>query len=144
MSQRAVCTCIECGQNNRVDLARLDAGPTCGKCKSPLQGAPVKVDDDALDWLTRNSPVPVVVDFYADWCGPCRMLAPHLEQLGAAHKGELIVAKVDTQHHHRTAQELGVQGIPAMFLYKGGAVASNAVGFRPIAELKAWVRPFLE
>lgn len=135
--------CARCGGLNRVAPDR--AGPRCGSCGEPLRidGAPVYVDDAELAALVQRSPVPVLVDFYADWCGPCRTLGPVLEQLGARHAGRLIVAKVDTERHQRTASTLGVQGIPAVFVYKGGSVVAKAEGFRPLQAWEALVAPHL-
>ena len=135
--------CPSCGRINRVDADR--SGPTCGGCKASLDvsGAPVHLSDDQLSQLLSKSPVPVLIDFYADWCGPCRMLAPHLEQLGKKHAGKLVVAKVDTERHQREAARLGVQGIPALFLYKGGRLVDQAAGFRPLPGLEQLVAPHL-
>lgn len=137
--------CPSCARLNRVPDARLDSGPVCGSCKTALGvgGEPVQVSDAGLDRLIRSSPVPVLVDFYADWCGPCKMLTPHLANLGEAHRGQVIIAKVDTEKHQRHARNLGVQGIPAMFLFKDGGLVDKAAGFRPLPELEAWVGPHL-
>ncbi|TNE91115.1 MAG: thioredoxin [Deltaproteobacteria bacterium] len=142
MSQRIHLACPGCARLNRVPEDKLD-GATCGACKAPLKAGPVHVDDAGLDRLLRSSPVPVLIDFYADWCGPCRMLAPHLETLAAAHRGELIIVKVDTERHQRHASQLGVQGIPALYLAKNGQIVDQAAGFRPAPALEQWVRPHL-
>ena len=137
--------CDACGGINRIPAAKLASKPTCGRCHAalPVAGAPVHVSDDELAALVRRSPVPVLVDFYADWCGPCRALAPVLDELGRKRAGQLIVAKVDTQRHPRTAAQLGVQGIPAVFLYRDGQVVSDASGLRPLAAYEAMVAPHL-
>lgn len=138
-----VYACPACHRLNRADPSR--GVPRCGRCKGAIDlgNPPVHVDDDGLQGLVATSPVPVLVDFYADWCGPCRQLAPVLEALARAHAGELLVVKVDTDRHGRTAGRLGVQGIPALFLYRGGEVVAEAAGFRPLPQLERMVAPFL-
>lgn len=135
--------CPSCGGLNRVTPGR--AAPRCGRCHQALQttGHPVSLSDAELQRLIDSSPVPVLVDFYADWCGPCRSLAPILADLGARHKGELIVVKVDTERHQQTAGALGVSGIPAVFLYKGGRVVERADGLRPLPAWEQMVAPHL-
>lgn len=138
-------SCPGCGRLNRVRSDKLEDGPKCGHCKAALDtsGRPILVTDAGLDALLRSSPVPVLVDFYADWCGPCRALAPTLKELGAKHAGQLIVAKIDTQRDQRHAQRLGVQGIPALYLFKGGEVVDQATGMRPLGFWEQMVRPHL-
>jgi thioredoxin 2 len=135
--------CASCGGINRVDPAR--AHPKCGRCGTALStdGAPIQVNDDQLEALVRSSPVPVLVDFYADWCQPCKVLGPLLHQLGTAHAGRLIVAKVDTERDQRTASRLGVEGIPAVFVFRGGEVVDQAVGVRPYPAWEQLVAPHL-
>ena len=143
MSRALVCP--SCSKLNRIRADKLGSGPKCGHCKSALDtsGAPRPVDDAELSRLIRSSPVPVLVDFYADWCGPCRSLAPHLEQLGKNHPGALMVVKVDTERHQEHARQLGVQGIPALYLYRDGKVVEQTSGMRPLAFWEDWVRPHL-
>lgn len=137
--------CASCGRVNKVDGARLASQPKCGQCGSRLEvsGRPIAVSDDALDALLRDSPVPVVVDFWAAWCGPCRMLGPVLEQLGQKHAGRLIVAKVDTEQHQRHARALRVEGIPAVHVFSGGRPVASDVGYKPLAAWEQLVAPFL-
>lgn len=137
--------CAGCGGLNRVASERLNASPKCGRCgrSLPVDGSPVSVSDEQLRSLIKASPVPVLVDFYSDSCGPCRMLAPVLQQLGQRHAGKLIIAKVDTQRHQQMASELAVSGTPAVFLYRGGLVVGQATGFRPLPEWEKLVQPHL-
>ncbi len=135
--------CGACGGWNRVADGR--SGPKCGRCKAPLRtdGAVASVSDDELAALVATSPVPVLVDFYADWCGPCQALSPILLQLAQRQAGHLQVVKVDTERHKRTAGALGVQGIPAVFVYKGGRVVGSATGLRPLPAWEQLVAPHL-
>jgi thioredoxin 2 len=135
--------CGSCGGWNRVDLAR--GAPKCGRCKAPLAtgGQVAHVGDAELDGLFAGSPIPVLVDFYADWCGPCKALAPTLAQLAARHAGELVVVKVDTERHGRHAQRLGVQSIPAVFLVAGGRVVDRGSGNLPLPDWERMVAPHL-
>lgn len=135
--------CASCGGMNRVPVDRLGESPKCGRCKAALDagGRPQHVDDEALDRLLPTSPVPVLVDFYADWCGPCQSLAPVLERLGQQNAGRLLVVKVDTDQDQRHASSLGVRGIPALYLFKDGKVVAQATGARPLSELQRLVGP---
>jgi len=101
--------------------------------------ATVAVTDATFDAEVRNSPVPVVVDFWAEWCAPCRMIGPALEELATEYEGRLKIAKVNVDENPGTPAQMGVRGIPALFLFKGGKVVSNKVGAAPKASLKSWI-----
>lgn len=133
--------CRSCGAINRVPAGRT--GGRCGRCHTDLAPGPVDVDDDALARLVASSPVPVLVDFWAAWCGPCRMVAPHLAALAERYQGEVIVAKVDVDRHKRTAGQLGVQGIPTLAVYQGGKPVRVEAGARTGPQLEAFVTPYL-
>lgn len=145
MSDTRFFVCPSCHGLNRIPADKVDSHPTCGRCKHalPTAGEPVHLDDDALGKLVRSSPAPVLVDFYADWCAPCRALAPRLAELARRHPGELVVVKVDTDRHPRTAGQLGVRGIPAVYLYHGGRVVGEASGLRPIEAYEQMLAPHL-
>lgn len=138
-------SCPSCGGLNRLPEARVSEAPRCGRCQTPLDvsGAPVVVDDAALTRLTRSSPVPVLVDFWAPWCGPCRMVAPHLEALGKRYAGKLIVAKINVDDHKAVAGSLGVQSIPTLAVWSGGELKLKEAGARTGPALDAFVAPFL-
>ena len=97
---------------------------------------PIHVDDAALTELLRTSTVPVLLDFYADWCGPCRLMAPVLDQIARAHAGEVVVAKLDTDANPETAERYGIRGIPTMILFRGGREVRRQVGAVPAAAVE--------
>ena len=133
--------CAACGGVNRVRLGK--GGGACGRCKAPLRAVAAEVNDDQLDQLVANSPVPVLVDFWAPWCGPCRAVAPHLEALAGAEEGRLIVVKLNTDQHQRTAGKLNVRSIPTLAVWSGGALQVAEPGARTGPSLRAFVAPYL-
>ncbi|MBL8971505.1 MAG: thioredoxin fold domain-containing protein [Myxococcales bacterium] len=143
MDDKLYLRCAKCGSINRIPAARLREGPRCGRCSGQLSAHPADVDDAGLQKLIESSPVPVLVDFWAPWCGPCRQLAPHVEALALRHAGALIVAKIDTDQHQGFAQALGVRGIPLLCVYKGGELVRRQPGAVFGAELENVVAPYL-
>mgnify|MGYP001817557217 CR=1 FL=1 len=101
--------------------------------------ATIAVTDDTFDAEVRQSDVPVVVDFWAEWCGPCKMIGPALEELSDEYGGKVKIAKVNVDENPSSPAQLGVRGIPALFLFKDGQVVSNKTGAAPKAALKGWI-----
>ncbi|MED5371205.1 MAG: thioredoxin domain-containing protein [Myxococcota bacterium] len=137
--------CSHCGGLNQVPASRVAEGPRCGRCKTPLSldNPPFDVDDAGLAKLVRQSPVPVLVDFWAPWCGPCRTVAPHLVELGKRKAGRMLIAKVNTQNHPHTAAAMQVQAIPTLAIWKGGQVVERQPGARMGLQLDQLVDPHI-
>jgi thioredoxin 2 len=124
--------CAFCAKLNRVDVARAADRPACGECGKPmLLDRPVKVAQEDFDKTVLGAEVPVLVDFYADWCGPCRMVAPFVDEIARAHTGKLLVAKVDTDRAPNVAMQYGIRSIPTLIVFGGGEEVERSVGFEP-------------
>ncbi|MEQ1857400.1 MAG: thioredoxin [Longimicrobiales bacterium] len=124
--------CVFCDKLNRVDLARAADRPACGECGKPiLLDRPVKVSDADFATTVEGADVPVLVDFYADWCAPCRMVAPVVDQLAQQHMGKLLVVKVDTDRAPEVSARYGIRSIPTLVVFRGGQEVDRSVGFEP-------------
>lgn len=104
-----------------------------------MGAATTAVTDATFDQEVRNADVPVVVDFWAEWCGPCRQIGPALEELAAEYAGKVKIVKVNVDENPESPAQLGVRGIPALFLFKDGEVVSNKIGAAPKAALANWI-----
>jgi thioredoxin 2 len=121
--------CQFCGTLNRIDLSRYQDRPKCGKCSKPfLLDRPVKVEEEHFDTTVLKAEVPVLVDFYADWCGPCRMMAPILDEIAQEKAGKMLVAKVDTDRAPNLGMRYGIRSIPFFARFEKGKMVKNAVG----------------
>jgi len=136
--KQATISCPFCATLNRVDLGRLADGPKCGDCGRPLLlDRPQPVPGDVLDRVVGESDVPVLIDFYADWCGPCKIMAPVLDDLARDRTSELFVGKLDTDRYPDVSQRFDVRGIPTLILFQGGREVARRVGAVPRRELDA-------
>jgi thioredoxin 2 len=136
--------CQFCDTWNRIDAARAVDKPKCGKCAKPiLLDRPLKLDDDTFDRTIAESEIPVMVDFYADWCGPCKMMAPFVDELASQYVGRALVAKLDTDHAQRTAQRFQIRGIPTTIVFKGGNAVVQRAGAMPKAPLEEMLKAAL-
>ncbi|MGD8277359.1 MAG: thioredoxin TrxC [Gemmatimonadota bacterium] len=134
---KALVRCPVCSALNRVDTARVEDQPKCGECQKPLHlGRPTPVTDQDLERVIKESDIPVVVDFYADWCGPCKFMAPVLDELARERKGQILVTKLDTDRNPASAVQYGIRGIPTLIIFKGGREATRQVGAVPKASLE--------
>lgn len=138
MSGRVTVPCAFCRRLNRIDLARAADRPKCGACEKPiLLDRPVSVDDTTFDRVVADATVPVLVDFYADWCGPCKVMAPVLDEVARARLGTALVAKLDTDRNPAVSQRFGIASIPTLIVFRGGREAGRELGAVPRARVEA-------
>ena len=124
--------CQFCETWNRVDASRAADRPKCGKCGKPmLLDRPVPLNDETFAKTIGESEVPVLVDFYADWCGPCKMMAPYVDEIAREKQGVALVAKLDTDRAQRTSMQFNIRGIPTSIVFNGGKEVARQTGAVP-------------
>ena len=140
--QKVKIECQFCSKLNAVDLDKHDKGPKCAECGRPfLLDRPVKVSEEHFDTTVVKSKVPVIVDFYADWCAPCRQMAPILDDIARENAGKLLVVKVDTDRAPTISQRYSIRSIPYFARFESGKIVKDVVGAVGRAGLQALAGP---
>lgn len=136
--------CPACGSTNRVPSDKLQADGKCGKCHEPLfPGKPVALSQAQFEQHLTHSDIPLLVDFWAAWCAPCRMMAPAFEQAAQQLEPYVRLGKIDTEREQAVAMKFGIRSIPTLILFKDGNEASRVSGAMDLRRLLAWTRQYL-
>jgi len=133
--------CPSCGVKNRIPLDRLDEGPVCSKCRSSLKGVigtgkPLNINDSAFDQEVINHPGTVLVDCWAPWCGPCRMVAPILDQIAGEYRGRVKIVKLNTDENPMISSRYEIRSIPTMLIFRDGRQVDRITGALPKQEIE--------
>ncbi len=144
MPQYIQLACPACGALNRVQSQRLDQAPVCGRCRHPLlDGQPLHLDAGRLQRLVEKDDLPLLVDFWAPWCGPCQSMAPAFAQAAALLAPRVRLAKLNTEENQETAARLGIRSIPTLVLFHRGREKARVSGAMPAEAIVDWVRGHL-
>ena len=141
MSDSTHLVCPSCSATNRIPAGWLGQGPKCGKCGQPIfTGRPTALNDASFQKHIEKNDIPVVVDFWADWCGPCKMMAPQFEQATTELEPEVRLAKLDTEAAQGTAARFSIRSIPTLVLFRDGREIARQPGAMGAADIVRWVR----
>lgn len=141
MSDKSHIVCPHCLAVNRIPNARLGDQPKCGKCKNVLfTGSPIELNDQNFAKMIAKSDLPIVVDFWAEWCGPCKMMAPAFAQASAQLQPNYILAKLNTEVAQQTAAQFGIRSIPSILMFKNGREVARQAGAMNAAQIVQWVQ----
>ena len=140
MSATATVPCTFCSALNRVDLARIIDRPKCGKCSRPiLLDRPLRLRDNDFDRVVADAPIPLLVDFYADWCAPCKIMGPAIDELAHEHQGKVLVAKLDTDRNPAVSARFNIRSIPTLIVFEAGREAKRQTGALPRRQIEELV-----
>ncbi|MCY4648578.1 MAG: thioredoxin domain-containing protein [Gammaproteobacteria bacterium] len=132
MSDFTSLRCAFCRSLNRIDLAKARTGPRCENCSRPiLIDRPVKVETEDFEATVLEAGVPVLADFYADWCGPCKLVVPLLDEIAASERGRLLVVKIDSDRSVDQCQRYAIRSVPTILLFRDGEEVGRSLGFEP-------------
>ncbi len=144
MSNTKHIVCPSCDATNRIPVDKMSAGPACGKCHKPLfNHHPVALNTGNFQKHIQRNEIPVVVDFWAPWCGPCKMMAPAFEQAAAELEPMVRLAKLNTEDEQNIAGQLNIRSIPTLVIFKNGREVARQAGAMGAADIKAWVQNYI-
>ncbi len=134
-----IIVCAACLSKNRIEESRLSDNPNCGRCHQPLlPDHPVALNDHSFRTYIESTELPIIVDFWADWCGPCKMMAPHFEH-AAKQQSSVRFVKVDTEQAVQTSQQYAIRSIPTLIVFKHGKEVARQAGALTSAQIQQWL-----
>jgi len=144
MADKKHIVCTHCGAINRIAKLRLTDKPLCGKCKKKLfTGSPIELNDQNFSKIINKSDIPILVDFWAEWCGPCKMMAPAFAEASLKLEPNIILAKLNTEHAQQTSAQFCIRSIPSLIVFKNGKEVSRKAGAMSAPQIIQWAQSFL-